>query len=84
MGADGPCSPEQTDPLRYVGRVMSKLYASEINCSLSSDWDGGWKVTIGTGQTLAEGHAEDLWKAADWLHRQGKERFPDSNYAKRR
>jgi hypothetical protein len=24
--------------------VMQALYASEINCSVSSFWDGGWLV----------------------------------------
>lgn len=67
-----------------IGRVLQELYASEINCCLSSDWDNGWKVTIGAGQTtLAEGHFDNLAEAAGWLDRQAKERFPDSEYAKR-
>lgn len=27
--------------------VMGALYRNEINCGLSSFWDGGWRVWIG-------------------------------------
>lgn len=30
--------------------VLARLYRSEINCSISTLWDGGWDVKLGAGQ----------------------------------
>jgi hypothetical protein len=66
--------------------VMQALYASEINCSVSSFWDGGWLVQLGdymngykAEQTFDDDKLED---AADWLIEEGKRAFPDSDFSK--
>jgi hypothetical protein len=66
--------------------VLSELYASEINCSLSSFWDGGWSVKLGDTSNgfLAETTVGSLDDAAQWLHEKARQHFPDSDYAKRR
>lgn len=27
--------------------ILARLYRSEINCSISTEWDGGWDVKLG-------------------------------------
>ena len=54
-----------------LGSTMVALYALEINCGLSSFWDGGWTVWI--GDEMNGHHAEwyfvqeDFGKIAPWL-----------------
>jgi hypothetical protein len=58
--------------------VMHAIYECEENCSLSSDWDGGWRVTIGGSQHTnfeAESYVDDPVQAAKWLHEQAIERY---------
>jgi hypothetical protein len=66
-------------------QVLSELYESEINCSLSSFWDGGWFVKIGDESNgfLAEVNVGSLDDAALWLHDKARQFFPQSEYAKR-
>ena len=66
--------------------VMRALYASEINCSVSSFWDGGWLVQLGDYMNgfKAEHTFDDdkLEDAAAWLIEEGKRAFPGSDFAK--
>lgn len=60
--------------------VMASIYACEQNCSLGSDWDGGWHVAIGGSRGTdftRETWAADLIEAAAWLHEQALELFPE-------
>jgi hypothetical protein len=61
--------------------VMNAIYDCEENSSLSisSDWDGGWRVTIGGSAHTAfeaETYVADLVDAAKWLHEQATQRYP--------
>lgn len=47
-----------------LAEVMQRLYNSEINCGLSSFWDGGWTVWI--GDELNGRHAEALFDHVDF------------------
>lgn len=70
----------------HVHDVLTHLYESGINCSLSSDWDGGWHATIGNqpgGGFVAEAWVGSLDEAVAWLHQQGRAHFPQSDYARR-
>ena len=66
-------------------KVMTKLYESEINCSISAFWDGGWTVKLGDEMNGFEAEANfdgtKLSDAADWLDQQARERYPTSLYA---
>jgi hypothetical protein len=68
-----------------VNQVLQRLYDSEINCCLSSFWDGGWTVKLGdaTNGFVAEANVGSLDEAAQWLHEQAHEHFPDSEYAQK-
>ena len=57
--------------------ILCRIYECEENCSLSSDWDGGWRVTIGGSRHLAfeaETCVSDPQEAAKWLHEQAIQR----------
>jgi hypothetical protein len=59
--------------------VMTAIYECEENCSLSSDWDGGWRVTIGGSQHAtfnAEAYVDNPRDVAVWLHEQAVEHYP--------
>lgn len=62
---------------------MTRLYASEINCSVSCLWDGGWDVKLGDEMNgfVAEGNFKTLDEAATFLDLQARIHFPDSVYA---
>ena len=51
--------------------VLRKLYASEVNVSIESDWDNGYTVGFGNqrnGITVSEHFdASELDRAAEWL-----------------
>lgn len=65
--------------------VMSALYASEINCGVSSFWDGGWTVWIGDdnngrrAEATFDGHR--LCEAPAWLINAAVEAYPGSAFA---
>jgi hypothetical protein len=63
--------------------VMKRLYESEINCSISSFWDGGWTVRLGDEMNgfAAETNCSTLDEAAAFLDREAKRHFPESVYA---
>lgn len=61
--------------------VMSAIYECEENSSLSlsSDWDDGWRVTIGGSRHAAfeaEAYVDTPVEAAKWLHEQAIQRYP--------
>lgn len=66
--------------------ILRSLYRSEINCSISSFWDGGWTVRLGdemNGWRAEEDFANDeLENIGPWLIREAKRAWPDSEFAK--
>lgn len=60
--------------------VLSALYAHEVNCGLSSFWDGGWSVWIGDDMNGL--HAKttfdtmDFSKIAAWLVDTAEDLYP--------
>lgn len=69
-----------------LSAVLRRLYDSEINCGLSSFWDGGWSVWI--GDDMNGRRADDnfdngqLAEAAYWLHNTALRVYPKSEYAR--
>ncbi len=67
--------------------VISALYASEINCRVSSGWDAGVDLFIGDEQNGYDEKTLVLaiqgWEAeaAEWLHDAAIRCYPDSAYA---
>jgi hypothetical protein len=63
--------------------VLKQLYESEISCSISSFWDGGWDVKLGDEMNgfVAEGNFHTLDEAAEFLDRQARIHFRESVYA---
>jgi hypothetical protein len=72
--------------MRDLATTLSGLYASEINCGLSSFWDGGFTVWLGDGMNGRHGEGyfdgDKIGEAADWLHEQALIAYPGSEYAK--
>lgn len=56
--------------------VLKKLYASEINCSISCFWDNGWDVKLGDEMNgfKAEETLPTLKECADFLDREARRR----------
>jgi len=63
--------------------IMAKLYASEINCSIASFWDGGWTVKLGDEMNgfVAETNVATLDEAARFLDIQAHIHYPNSSFA---
>lgn len=70
----------------YLDDVMQALYASEINCSVSTFWDGGyeWKLGDEMNGFLAEGNEKTPSLVAVRLHQAAVQYYPDSLYARTR
>jgi len=64
--------------------VLSRLYASEINCGMQSFWDAGWDVWIGDEANGKRAIARSLNvdEIPEWLHSAALEHFPQSAYAR--
>jgi len=62
--------------------ILQKLYESEIDCAVESEWDNGWNVRLGKNPVAADTNVRTLYDAAIWLHEQALKHFPDSDYAK--
>jgi hypothetical protein len=66
--------------------VIEKLYASEINAGLETDWDGGLRVWIGSdGRYRLTEHTflrREFDEVAAWLDHEARRLFPDSKYAR--
>jgi hypothetical protein len=62
--------------------VVTKVYESEINCSISSFWDNGFLVRLGDDMNgfLAEAEVRTPGEAAAFLDKAAREHFPESAY----
>ena len=65
-----------------LGHVMQALYDSEINCEVSTFWDGGFTVRLGDAMNgfVAETEAYSAAEAAEWLDKAARQHFPGSTY----
>ncbi len=57
-----------------IETVMQKLYDSEINCSISCLWDGGWDIKLGDDMNgfMAEGNFPTLMSVRNfWTVKRG-------------
>ena len=66
-----------------LGAVIQALYKSEINCSVSTFWDGGFTVKLGDEMNgfVAEMECRTATETAEFLDRAAREHFPYSAYA---
>jgi hypothetical protein len=66
--------------------IMQQLYESEINCSISSFWDGGFTWGLGDDHNgwQAGGEADTFADAAAKLAEAARRHYPDSDFAKKR
>jgi hypothetical protein len=72
--------------------VIERLYDSEINAGLQSDWDGGISVWIG-GPVDTPGNSrlisrtfmrKEFADISPWLDDEARRLFPESDYARNR
>jgi len=64
---------------------LKKLYDSEINVSITSFWDGGWRVALGdelNGFKRPNWDTCELHEIVDALQKLALEYYPDSTYSK--
>lgn len=68
----------------YLIQLMQALYNSEINCSISCFWDGGWEVKLGDEMNgwRAQKNFDnvDLPNAAQWLVEAARKAYPQSEF----
>ena len=62
--------------------VVQALYASEINCEISTFWDGGfyWKIGDGINGFIAEGNANSEHEVMQMLANAARQHYPNSNF----
>jgi hypothetical protein len=68
-----------------LDEVLQALYASELNCQISTFWDGGYAVKLGDAVNgfVDESDGERTpQEVARTLDRMAREHYPDSDYAK--
>ena len=62
--------------------VLQKLYTSEVNVSIESDWDNGFTVGIGNQRNRFDAtehfDADKLNLAVEWLDRKARQLQPRS------
>ncbi len=65
--------------------ILTELYESELNCSISSIWDSGWTVKLGDKLNgfVEEGNFRTIEEVAGFLHSAAMKHFPESGYANR-
>jgi hypothetical protein len=65
-----------------IDEALKKLYDKEINCSVSSFWDGQWHVQIGdeTNGFKAEAHEVRIEDIAQALIDMAKETHPHEEW----
>jgi hypothetical protein len=72
-------------PRSDLEEILSALYESEINASISWLWDGG--IDVGLGDELngydAEGQVSTFAEATAWLRDQACRHYPDSGFARK-
>ncbi len=63
--------------------IMQDLYDSEINCSISTFWDGGFDVKIGDDMNgfQEEATVQRYFEAEAWLKDTAIRLMPDSQFA---
>jgi predicted RNA-binding Zn ribbon-like protein len=63
--------------------ILTDLYASEINASISWLWSGGIDVKLGdpVNGYDAEDRVSTFAEAAEWLRDQALANYPDSEFA---
>lgn len=66
-----------------VDEALCELYRCEINCQLSSFWDGGWFVKIGdetngfeSGRQFLDEHFDQI---GPWLIAEAKRLYPKAD-----
>lgn len=66
-----------------LGAIIEALYESEINCCVSTFWDGGIEVKLGDEMNgfVAEATCKTAAEAAEFLDRAAREHSPESEYA---
>jgi hypothetical protein len=64
--------------------IMQDLYYSEINVSVTSFWDSGFKVKLGdeTNGFVAEARFQYWGQVEPWLRDKAIKHFPDSLFAR--
>lgn len=71
--------------MHELASLLTKLYASEINVSVSSFWDRGWTIQLGDiGNGLkasSDFDNEHLDQAVRWLAEVAFQYYPNSNFA---
>ena len=65
-----------------LGSIIEALYESEINCSITTFWDGGITAQLGDAMNgfVAEANFARTSEAAEFLDRAAREHFPESSY----
>lgn len=62
--------------------IMRELYASEINASVESDWDGGITAWVGHPTAAKRTFLKDeIDLIAHWMDDEERRLFPESAYA---
>jgi hypothetical protein len=66
-----------------LGTILDALYESEINCSISSFWDGGFDVRLWDEMNgfVAETNCKRTREIAEFLDTGSRKYFPESSYA---
>lgn len=65
--------------------VLTRLYASELNCEVSSFWDARWRVRLGDKQNGFMADSMDMLELPDvaaWLCAEVPKHYPDTPFAK--
>ena len=72
-------------PMSDLEEILSALYESEINASISWLWDGGIDVMLGDELSgyKAEGKVSTFAEATAWLRDQACQHYPDSVFARK-
>jgi hypothetical protein len=70
-----------------LAHVLQQLYASEINCSVSCFWDGGWELRLGdemngwrANRTFKNDELES--QGVSWLIKNARAVWPQSEFAR--
>lgn len=68
-----------------LSELLTDLYKSEINVSISWFWDAGINLALGDDLNgyEAEVQVATLAEAAEWLRAKAVEHYPDSVFAKK-
>lgn len=68
-----------------TARVLQDLYSSEINCTIATFWDAGFRVLLGDDLNgfVAETRVPTFVDAVQWLANAAVAHYPDSEFAKK-